>query len=141
GRQLGPWPRHLDVALLEDGLSALALDDGRADVPLDLVIRVHTFGHEVPGETQPDARAARQPGRRLPRLPPPPPPPPRPPLRPRPPGPPLGAGGAGGAAPRPPPRPPPGPPPPPPPPTTSLLPRPLHGHRHHPPALPDIAFR
>src|SRR5262249_10347583 len=95
GRQLGPWPRHLDVALLEDGLSALALDDGRADVPLDLVIRVHTFGHEVPGETQPDARAARRRGRRLPRLPP----------------------------------------------TTSLLPRPLHGHRHHPPALPDIAFR
>ena len=35
--------RDLDVALLEDDLALLAADDGRAQVPLDLVERVHAF--------------------------------------------------------------------------------------------------
>src|SRR5262249_30884418 len=101
GRQLRPWARHLDVALLEDGLATLALDDGRADVPLDLVVRVHAGGNEVPAQAETTPRLR---GRVLgdPHL---------------------------GSVPLT---------------LTCLLTlphRPLRGHRHRPPQLPDVASR
>src|SRR5262249_959960 len=73
GGELRPCSRHLDVALLEDGLAALALDHGRANVPLDLVVRLRARGDEVPREAQPgtEASALRRAvawGRRLPRI-------------------------------------------------------------------------
>ncbi len=40
GGLLRPELRDLDVALLEDDLALLVADDGRADVPLDLVERI-----------------------------------------------------------------------------------------------------
>ena len=53
GRELRPATRYLDVALLEDRLAALALDDGGAHLPLDLVEGVRTGGRESPCD--PDA--------------------------------------------------------------------------------------
>src|SRR5438477_562032 len=53
GRELRPATRHLNVALLEDRLAALALDDGGAHLPLDLVERVRAGGRESPCD--PDA--------------------------------------------------------------------------------------
>src|SRR5438034_688898 len=52
GRELRPGLRHLDVALLEDGLAALAGDDRRADLPLDRVVGVGPRRHEAPRDRQ-----------------------------------------------------------------------------------------
>src|SRR3989441_2861260 len=52
GRELRPGLRHLDVALLEDGLAALARDDRRADLPLDRVVGVGPRRHETPRDRQ-----------------------------------------------------------------------------------------
>ena len=54
GGVLGPRDRELDVALLE-GVAALLVvrDDRVADLPFDLVERVHPFAGEVAAEGQP----------------------------------------------------------------------------------------
>src|SRR5205814_1108928 len=52
GRELRPRLRHLDVALLEDGLAAFAGDDRRADLPLDRVVGVDPRRHETPRDRQ-----------------------------------------------------------------------------------------
>ena len=53
GRLLRPELRDLDVALLEDDLALLVADDGRADLPFDLVERIDTFPGEEPGVLKP----------------------------------------------------------------------------------------
>ena len=58
GRLLRPEPRDLDVALLEHDLAALVADDGRAQLPLDLVERIDAGFGEEPRERQ--ARPARR---------------------------------------------------------------------------------
>src|SRR5262245_58777376 len=57
--ELRPGARHLDLALLEDRLAALALDQCGADVPLHLVVGVTACRHEVAPE--PDAAPRRHP--------------------------------------------------------------------------------
>ena len=46
GGLLRPEPGDLDVALLEDDLALLVADDGRAEVPFDLVERIDPFSRE-----------------------------------------------------------------------------------------------
>src|SRR5439155_957912 len=58
GRELRPGPRHLDVALLEDGLAALAGDDRRADLPLDRLVRIGARRDEAPRDRQAAPRRA-----------------------------------------------------------------------------------
>src|SRR5688500_15992212 len=56
GRLLGPELRDLDVALFEDDLALLVADDRRADLPFDLVERIHAGQGEVPRELEPLCR-------------------------------------------------------------------------------------
>src|SRR5206468_6752987 len=58
GRELRPGLRHLDVALLEDGLAALAGDDRRADLPLDRLVRIGARRDEAPRDRQAAPRRA-----------------------------------------------------------------------------------
>ena len=52
GRLLRPGPRDLDVALLEHHFAALVADDGRAQIPFDLVERIDAGFGEEPRERQ-----------------------------------------------------------------------------------------
>jgi hypothetical protein len=53
GGLLRPELGNLDVALFEDDLALFVADDGRADLPLHFVERVHTGQGEVARELEP----------------------------------------------------------------------------------------
>jgi hypothetical protein len=53
GRQLRPELRHLDVSLLESDLARARRDHRVAQLPLDLVVRVHARFREAPPEPHP----------------------------------------------------------------------------------------
>src|SRR5438094_166289 len=63
GGELRPRLRHLDVALFEDGLAALAGDDRRADLPLDGLVGVGPCRDEAPRDGEAAPRRAVRRGR------------------------------------------------------------------------------